>query len=276
MGRKSLQKRIGAGELLTVEIASPIVNSLEALPPELFAMLTRTPDQRQEWHNQKHFFSCVADLMRADFLGEPDPDYSGMERDRLKEISSFKWRFVAFYRMVRANWPAVSRALKTMNVRSLPKIEGDEGIQLQIPQAAPENLKTPVALTLEMIRLAAIGKIICAYVPNHMPVMTPRKIDRGITKTRKAREEEATVTAQRNADKIGGEWVDWNEWWDLERQCFEAVKASKPKLEAADTLRSYTESIRLQEAIVKARFHRRLKPKVSVWRDGRAQSHDSI
>ena len=276
MGRKKLQKRIGGGEVLALEIASPMASSIEALPPELFAMLARTPDQQREWREQKHFFDCVAALMRADFLGEPDPDYSGMERDRLKEIASYKWRFVAFYRMVRANWSAVSRALKNMNVRSLPKIEGDAGLNLQIPQTAPEDLKTPAALALEMIRLAAIGRIICAYVPTHMPVITPRKIDRDVTKTRAAREEGATVIVQRNADEIGREWVAWNEWWDLERQCFDAVKASKPREEKADALRSYTEAIRLQEAIAKARFHRQKKPKISIWRDGQSRSHDDL
>lgn len=269
------RKKTIKGGLLSLDVVRPMVDCLVGLPPGVFVFFAETPDQQRRLNREKHFFKCVAAMMEADFLGKPNPDYSSMEKNRRREVEDYKWRFVAFYRMVRSNWAVAQKALRNMGTRYLPPIQSmnDPFREVAIPMIDPERLaeQGPLAVSMEMIRLCAIGKISHVFSrENKWRELTPRRINRSIDVTRKSRVPGAGKTRIANADDEMTFFIRNNPWWDLERQCYDVIAASKPEREKAADLDNYTKAIRSQDVFVKAQFRNEKNdhPLVEIWEGG--------
>ena len=274
------RKKVVKGGLLGLETTQALVGALAETPPGLFALFAETPDQVRRFNREKHFFKCVAAMMEADNLNEPDPDYSRMDKDRRREIEDYKWRFVAFLRMVRSNWTVVQKALSTMNIRVLPPLESmnDPFLSSNISLVPPENLaeQGPESLAVEVIRLAAIGRLQHVFRrTNKWMEVTPRRIGRDIDTVRKGRDSNATPIQIQNSAEVYDFWIDNNPWFDLERQCRDAVARSRPKGERAIDFESYIRACRSHEAFAKRRMRNEKDshPFREVWEGGLAMPY---
>ena len=200
------RKKTVKGGLLDPKSAEDLVTALIDVPPGIFTLFAETPDQVSRLNRERHFFKCVAAMMEADYLGKPDPDYSLMEKDQRREIEDYKWRLVAFSRMVRSNWSIVKKALSVMEIRQIPRIESmsDPFLSAGISMVPPEELaeQGPKALAAEVIRLAAIGKLHHVFRrQNEWMKVTPRRIGRDIDTIRKGRKSKAGSIQDQNADE---------------------------------------------------------------------------
>jgi len=258
------------------EVGQAIAKRLDSLPPTVYGMIAQTADQVAMWRQSREFFSQVGQIIDAHSTGCALPAFKGLSKAERESIESHAWMFTSFYNMAFYNWRAIEPCLQGLGPVNIPPavscvdIEGEPHVlEAKLHATALDDLKTPLDLLIEVMRLRAFAMMHNAFSESPREGI-PYRARKRLDDVRKARREGASKALVSQAEESIRENLASEPWAMLEHHVVAAVVATVPKRNTAQrqTLDAYLSAIQAEEALWRARFHKRKKPERIVWKNG--------
>ena len=246
-------------------VSGEIVASLDNLPPGMFALLAKTPDQKRKYNQDRAFFRRVGAIIDSYFNGTAPPSFDAMPKYEREELWDEAWQYLAFYGLVWSNWESIEPALAEAAKPELPEIEVG-GVTIQLAGADFDTLTEPSDVLIEAMRYRALSRMSGAF--GQSEGMSANAMRTSLKDVRNARRSDASKLLKNRVNAEQTALFKKIPWAKLENTCVEAaIKAQKRGIKNAK-IAEYLKACRAKEAHLAKKLHPRNGYLTGKWKNG--------